>query len=257
MIVIKSHSQIEKMKRSADILIEVLDAVEQAVRPGVTTRHLDDIAAEIIRKHSALPSFKGQPGMSPGAVPFPACLCISVNDQLIHGIPSDRVLREGDIVSIDGGVLLDGFHSDAARTFPVGDISPEAQRLIDVTREAFFAGAAQAVYGNRVSHISAAVQQVVEKAGFSVVRDYVGHGVGRQLHEDPEVPNYVSKFKGPRLEPGMVIAIEPMVNAGTYEVYVDPSNKWTVYSRDHSLTAHYENTVVVTDDEPMILTLKR
>ena len=257
MIVIKSHSQIEKMKRSADILIEVLDAVEKAIEPGVTTQCLDDIAAEVIRKHSALPSFKGQPGMYRDAIPFPACLCISVNDQLIHGIPSDRVLQEGDIVSIDGGVLLDGFHSDAARTFPVGRIAPEAQRLIDVTKESFFAGAAQAVYGNRISHISAAVQSVVESAGYGVVRDFVGHGVGRELHEEPEVPNYVSKFKGPRLEPGMVIAIEPMVNAGTYEVYVDRTNKWTVYSKDHSLTAHYENTVAITDDEPLILTLKR
>lgn len=245
------------MQKSADILIRVFDEVEKAIRPGVTTKYLDSVAAEVIRKHDALPSFKGQPGMFRDSIPFPAVLCISVNDEVIHGIPSDRVLKEGDIVSVDGGVLLDGFHSDAARTYPVGSVSPEAQRLIDVTRDSFFAGAAAAVYGNRICHISAAIQQVVESNGFSVVRDFIGHGVGRELHEEPEVPNFVSKFKGPRLEPGMAIAVEPMVNMGNYQVTVDRDNKWTVYTKDHSLSAHYENTLVITEDEPLILTLKR
>ncbi|MBR2901695.1 MAG: type I methionyl aminopeptidase [Clostridia bacterium] len=257
MINIKSRSQIDKMQKSADILIRVFDELEKVIEPGITTKYLDSIAAEVIRKHDALPSFKGQPGMFRDSIPFPAVLCISVNDEVIHGLPSDRVLLEGDIVSIDGGVLLDGFHSDAARTYAVGNISPEAQRLIDVTRDSFFAGAAAAVYGNRISHISAAIQQVVESNGYSVVRDFIGHGVGRELHEEPEVPNFVSKFKGPRLEPGMAIAVEPMVNMGTYEVTVDMDNKWTVYTKDHSLSAHYENTIVITEDEPMILTLKR
>lgn len=257
MINIKSRSQIDKMQKSADVLIRVFDEVEKAIEPGITTKYLDSIAAEVIRKHDGLPSFKGQPGMFRDSIPFPSVLCISVNDQVIHGFPSDRVLVEGDIVSIDGGVLLDGFHSDAARTYGIGKISDEAQRLIDVTKESFFKGAEAAVYGNRISHISAAIQQVVESNGFSVVRDFVGHGIGRQLHEEPEVPNYVSRFKGPRLEPGMAIAVEPMVNMGTYEVKVDMDDKWTIYTKDNSLSAHYENTIVITDDEPMILTLKR
>ena len=257
MINIKSRSQIDKMQKSADILIQVFEEVEKAIEPGVTTQYLDSIAAEVIRKHNGLPSLKGQPGMFRDSIPFPSVLCISVNDQVIHGIPSNRVLREGDIVSIDGGVLLDGYHSDAARTYGVGNISKEAQRLIDVTKESFFAGAAVAVYGNRISHISASIQQVVESNGFSVVRDFVGHGIGTELHEEPEVPNYVSKFRGPRLEPGMVLAVEPMVNMGNYQVTVDMDDKWTVYTKDHSLSAHYENTIVITDDEPLILTLKR
>ena len=258
MINIKSHSQIEKMKRSAAILIKVFEAVRQAVEPGVTTEYLDRIAAEVIKANNAEPSFKGQPGMSRDAKPFPACICASRNSEVIHGIPSKHtILQEGDIISIDAGGVFEGFHSDAARTFPVGIISDDAARLIEVTKQSFFAGAAQAVEGNRIGDIAREVQTVAENAGYGVVRDFVGHGIGEELHEDPSVPNYVCVRRGARLQNGMAIAIEPMINVGTYEIKIDPDNKWTVYTADGKLSAHYENTVIVTSGEPMIITLEQ
>lgn len=205
------------------------------------------MAEEFITKHGAKPSFKGLYG-------FPSSLCISVNEQVIHGFPGAYVLKEGDIVSVDCGACINGFHGDAARTFPVGNISKEAQRLIDVTRDSFFKGIEYAKVGNRLSDISHEIQSYVEAAGFSVVRDFVGHGIGRNVHEDPNVPNFGKSGRGPKLQEGMVLAIEPMVNAGTYKV-TTLKDGWTVVTADNSLSAHYENTVAILSDGPEILTL--
>ncbi len=218
------------------------------MREGVTTKHLDDIIRRHIEKCGARPSFLGYGG-------FPGSACISVNEQVIHGIPSpDIILKEGDIVKIDVGAFKDGFHGDSANTFAVGKISPEAQRLIDVTKESFRLGAAHAVPGGRLGDVGHAIQEHVEAAGFSVVRKYVGHGVGEDLHEDPNVPNYGTPGRGVRLCRGMVIAIEPMVNAGTYDVK-ELRDGWTVVTRDGKLSAHYEHTVAITDDGPEFLTM--
>lgn len=208
---------------------------------------MDKIAEEFITKHGAKPSFKGLYG-------FPSSLCISVNEQVIHGFPGTYVLKEGDIVSIDCGAFFDGFHGDAARTFPVGNISADAQKLIDITRESFFQGIKFAKEGNKLIDISHEIQSYVEAAGFSVVRDFVGHGIGRKVHEEPDVPNFGKSGKGPKLLEGMVLAIEPMVNAGTYKVKT-LKDGWTVVTADASLSAHYENSVAILSDGPEILTL--
>ena len=221
--------------------------VAEAIRPGVTTRELDRIAEEFIRQNGGIPTFKGYCG-------YPASICVSVNDEVVHGIPGPRVLREGDIVSVDIGVTYRGFVGDAAFTWPVGKVSELARRLLDVTREALAAGIAQSRPGNRLTDISHAVQTLAEAHGFSVVREFVGHGIGRQMHEEPQVPNYGPPGQGPVLLPGMVLAIEPMVNAGGAEVCVD-EDRWTVRTRDGSLSAHFEHTVAITRDGPQILTL--
>lgn len=247
MIYIKSDSEIDAMRRAGRITGETLAMLEEKVKPQVTTAYLDKIAEEYIIKAGAKPSFKGLYG-------FPASLCISVNEEVVHGIPGSRVLQEGDIVSLDCGAYYEGFHGDATRTFPVGKISSEAQRLIDVTRQSFFEGVKCACVGNRIGDIGNAVQTYVEKNGFSVVKDYVGHGIGRKMHEEPSVPNYGKKSRGPKLVKGMAIAIEPMVNAGDYRVK-ELNNGWTVVTLDGKPSAHYENTLVILDNGPEILTL--
>ena len=248
MITIKSKSEIEKMRAAGKITGDALKLIEKHIKPGVTTAELDKIAFDFIKKQGATPSFLNYNG-------FPGSICASPNSQVVHGIPSKNVtLKEGDIISIDMGAYKDGFHSDAARTFPVGKISDEAQRLIDVTRQSFYEGIKYATHGAKLGDVSAAIQEYVENNGYSVVRDLVGHGIGKNLHEDPSVPNYGRKGKGVKLAQGMTLAIEPMVNEGEYEVVVWDDD-WTVETADGSLSAHYENTVLITKGECEILTL--
>ena len=247
MIFIKNNQEIDLMRKAGKIVAETLLLVEEKVRPGITTAELDRIAEEFITKHGAKPSFKGLYG-------FPASLCISVNEQVVHGIPGGYVLKDGDIISVDCGANINGFHGDAARTFGVGNISEEANKLINVTKESFFNGIEYAKVGNRLTDISHGIQSYVEASGFSVVRDFVGHGIGRVVHEDPEVPNYGRPGRGPKLVEGMALAIEPMVNVGSYKVKT-LSDDWTVVTSDGSLSAHYENTIVILPDGPEILTL--
>lgn len=252
MISIKSKTEIELMKKSGELLALTHERLREEIKPGITTLELDRIAEEFIRKNGAIPSFKGYKGM-PGASDYPGSICSSVNNEVVHGIPGLRMLKDGDIISIDIGVYLNGFHSDAARTHPVGRISEEAQKLIDVTEKSFFEGIKHAVKGKRIWDISAAIQEYVERHGFSVVREYVGHGIGKDMHEPPQIPNYRTRERGPRLEPGMTLAIEPMVNEGTYYVRL-LNNMWTVVTEDGSYSAHYENTIAITDTDPIILT---
>lgn len=246
MIVMKSQLEIEYMREAGRIVAEVHDLLKGYVRPSVSTKDLDDIAEEYIRSRGAIPAFKGYGG-------FPASICTSVNNQVVHGIPGKRVLEPGDIISIDVGTLKNGFHGDGAKTYPVGEISEEADKLIRVTRQSFYEGLKYCREGYRLSDISHAVQVYVESNGFSVVRDFVGHGIGAKMHEDPQIPNYGLPGKGPRLQKGMVLAIEPMVNVGGYGVKV-LSDKWTVETLDASLSAHYEHTIAITDNDPIILT---
>jgi methionyl aminopeptidase len=246
MIYIKSDDELELMRKAGRIAALAREAAAECIKPGVTTHSIDSTVKRVIQSHGAIPSFLGYAG-------FPASACISVNDELIHGIPSGRVLKEGDVVKIDVGANYKGFHGDCAGTYGVGSISPEAQKLIDVTEQSFFEGMKMAVIGNRISDVSAAVQTYVESFGFGVVREYVGHGIGRALHESPEVPNYVSKMRGPRLEKGMTICIEPMVTQGSRQVKV-LSDDWTVVTCDGTLTAHYENTIAILESGPIILT---
>lgn len=247
MIIIKSEKEINLMRIAGKIVAEALLLVEDKVKPGITTAELDRIAEEFITKHGAKPSFKGLYG-------FPASLCISVNEHVVHGIPGGYVLKDGDIISVDCGACINGFHGDAARTFAVGNVSDEAKNLIKVTEQSFFKGIEYAKVGNRLTDISHEIQNYVEASGFSVVRDFVGHGIGRVVHEDPEVPNFGKAGRGPKLAAGMTLAIEPMVNVGTYKVKT-LSDNWTVVTSDGSLSAHYENTVVILPDGPEILTL--
>lgn len=247
MIVLKNDVEIDLMRKAGRILAETLQLLEEKIRPGITTAELDRIAEEFITKHGAKPSFKGLYG-------FPASLCISINEQVVHGIPGKYKLKEGDIISVDGGVFLDGFHADAARTFAVGKISEKAKKLIKVTEESFFKGIEKAQIGNRLTDISYDIQQHVEANGFSIVRDYVGHGIGRNVHEDPEVPNFGRPGRGPKLIKGMVLAIEPMVNMGSYHVKT-LSDDWTVVTTDRQYSAHYENTVAILPNGPEVLTL--
>ena len=246
MITLKSPSEIELMRRAGKITAAARALAGEMVKPGVTTREIDRAVEQFIRKNGAVPSFLNYHG-------YPGSACISVNDEVIHGIPGNRVLKEGDIVSVDVGAYIGGFHGDCAATFACGEISPEAQRLIDVTRESFFRGIACAREGKRLFDISAAVQEYVEANGFTVVREFVGHGIGRQLHESPEVPNFGTAGRGPRLLRGMTLAIEPMVNAGAASIR-QLDDGWTVKTLDGKLSAHYENTVLITDGEPEILT---
>lgn len=247
MIIIKNDNEVSLMRKAGKIVGETLLLLENEIKPGITTAELDKIAEEFITKHGAKPSFKGLYG-------FPSSLCISVNEQVIHGIPGEYMLKDGDIVSIDCGACIDGFHGDAARTFPVGNISSDAQKLIDITKESFFKGIEYAKVGNKLGDVSHEIQSYVEAAGFSVVRDFVGHGIGANVHEDPNVPNFGKTGIGPDLVKGMVLAIEPMVNIGNHKVKT-LRNGWTVVTRDSSLSAHYENTVAILSDGPEILTL--
>lgn len=247
MIIIKNSKEIDLMRIAGQIVAETLLLVEEKVRPGITTAELNRIAEEFITKHGAKPSFKGLYG-------FPASLCISVNEQVVHGIPGGYILKDGDIISVDCGANINGFHGDAARTFAVGNISEEAERLINVTKESFFKGIEYAKVGNRLTDISHEIQSYVEASGFSVVRDFVGHGIGRVVHEDPDVPNYGRPGRGPKLVEGMALAIEPMVNVGNHKVKT-LSDEWTVVTSDGSLSAHYENTIIILPDGPEILTL--
>ncbi|NFH69536.1 type I methionyl aminopeptidase [Clostridium botulinum] len=247
MIIIKNNDEIALMRKAGRIVAETLLLLEENIKPGITTAELDRVAEEFITKHGAKPSFKGLYG-------FPSSLCISVNEQVVHGIPGNYKIKDGDIVSIDCGAFIDGFHGDAARTFPIGEVTNDAKRLIDVTKESFFQGIKYAKEGNRLGNISHEIQNYIEAAGFSVVRDFVGHGIGRKLHEDPEVPNFGREGKGTKLLNGMVLAIEPMVNMGNCKVKT-LSNGWTVVTADATLSAHYENTVAILPDGPEILTL--
>lgn len=247
-ISIKSPGEIELMREAGRILAIVHEELGKFIRPGISTYDIDKKGYEIIKSYHCKPSFLNYDG-------YPASICVSVNDEVVHGIPSrKRILKEGDIVSLDAGVIYKGFHSDAARTHGVGEISPEAERLIKVTKESFFKGIEFAKEGNHLHDISKAVQKYVEENGFSVVRDLVGHGVGRNLHEAPEIPNFKTPGRGAYLQEGMTLAIEPMVNMGAYDVWW-LENDWTVVTKDGSLSAHYENTVLVTKGEPEILSL--
>ena len=247
-VTIKSNREIELMREAGKILAIVHDELEKAIKPGITTKQIDKLGEEIIRSYGCIPSFLNYNG-------YPASICVSVNDEVVHGIPNKkRILQEGDIVSLDAGVIYKGYHSDAARTHAVGQISNEAQKLIDVTRESFYEGIKYAKAGNHLYDISKAIQNYVESHGFSVVRDLVGHGIGKELHEEPQVPNFKQKGRGLRLQKGMTLAIEPMVNMGAYDVWW-LEDDWTVVTQDESLSAHYENTVLITDGEPEILSL--
>ena len=246
MISIKSDREIELMRRAGALTSQARALAGSMVKPGVSTLEIDHAVRDFIRAHGAEPSFLNYSG-------YPGSACISINEVVIHGIPDHRKLVEGDIVSVDVGAYLDGFHGDCCGTFACGKISPEARRLIDVTRQSFFEGIKMATPGHRVSDISHAVQQYVEKNGYSVVRSFVGHGVGAKLHEPPEVPNFGPAGHGARLLPGMVLAVEPMVNAGGWEVRV-LNDGWTTVTADGSLAAHYENTILITEGEPELLT---
>lgn len=250
MILLKSPDEIERMRRSSGIVAEILAEVASRVRPGVTTGELDALAEELTRKKGAKPAFKGY---VVGGRTFPASICISVNDEVVHGIPSrDRVLRDGDLVGLDFGVCCDGYFGDAARTVSVGRTSPEAKRLMDVTAASLAAGIDAIRPGAHIADISGAIQDVAEGAGFSLVREFVGHGIGRSLHEDPQVPNYRTGTRGVKLSEGLVLAIEPMVNAGGPEVYVKDDG-WTAATRDGRLSAHFEHSVAVMANGPYIL----
>jgi methionyl aminopeptidase len=248
MVTLKTGAEIDRMRASGRLVARVLDAIGERIGPGVTTADLDALAESIIRSHpGARPAFKGYGG-------FPASICASINDEVVHGIPSaSRGLKEGDIVGIDVGVLLDGYHADAARTFAVGAVSPEARELLETTRAALEAGIAAARPGGHLGDISAAIQAVVEAAGFSVVRELVGHGIGQHLHEDPQVPNFGNRGRGLALDPGLVIAIEPMVNRGECGVRT-LEDAWTIVTADGTLSAHFEHTVAITENGPEVLT---
>ena len=246
-IIVKSPRQIEFMREAGKITAGARSIARQAIAAGVTTAEIDREVYNFITKSGATPSFLNYGG-------FPGSACISVNEELIHGIPGKRIVRKGDIVSVDVGAKIHGFHGDCAGTYPCGEVSEETKRLIEVTRQSFFEGIKYAKAGNRLGDISAAIQEYVERHGYSIVREYVGHGIGANLHEDPSVPNYGTKGRGPRLVKGMTLAVEPMVNMGAAAIKV-LDDDWTVVTRDGSLCAHYENTILITDGEPEILTM--
>ncbi|MBQ3109101.1 MAG: type I methionyl aminopeptidase [Clostridia bacterium] len=249
MITIKSAASIEKMQIAGGIVRDTLALMQDLVKPGVSTAYLDREAEEFIRSKGAIPSFLNYQG-------YPKSICVSINDQVVHGIPGNRVIREGDIVSVDVGACIHGYHGDAARTFFAGEVSEEAKRLVRITKESFFEGLKYAREGHFLSEVSAAIQKYAEDAGYSVVRELIGHGIGRNMHEDPEVPNYHDprRGRGPRLREGMTIAIEPMINLGGKEITYS-ADEWTVCTRDGSLSAHYENTIAITKGDPLILTM--
>lgn len=247
---IKSAHEIELMREAGRILAIVHDEMAKIIRPGISTMDINRKGEEVIRSFGCIPSFLNYNG-------YPASICVSVNDEVVHGIPSKkRVLQEGDIVSLDAGVIYQGYHSDSARTHAVGEISEENRRLIDVTKQSFFEGIKMAVAGNHLYDISKAIQNYVEANGYSVVRDLVGHGIGKNLHEDPQIPNFKPIGRGPKLVPGMTLAVEPMVNAGDYEVWV-LEDDWTVVTQDSKNSAHYENTILITEGEPELLSYNK
>ncbi|MFQ5498242.1 MAG: type I methionyl aminopeptidase [Candidatus Zixiibacteriota bacterium] len=247
MIVLKTPDEIEIMRRAGRLVSQTLDTVAENIAPGVTTGRLDELVEEFIRSNGAIPGFKDYHG-------YPASACISIDDEVVHGIPGKRLLEEGQIVSVDVGTIVEGFYGDSARTFPVGEISDEKKLLLARTEKCLQAGIDKARKGNRLGQISAAVQAVAEEAGYGVVRQLVGHGIGREMHEEPQVPNFGSCDDGPIMDIGMVIAIEPMINAGTYDVNTKPDG-WTVVTADGSASAHFEHTVAITEDGPDILSL--
>ena len=246
MIIRKSQQEIEQMARAGEVVAETLEVLREYVKPGVTTAGLDRIADEFIRSRGGIPTFKGYRG-------YPASICASPNAMVVHGIPGPYALEEGDVLSVDVGVTLDGFVGDSAWTYPVGDISPKAERLLEVCETSLYAGIEQARVGNRLSDISHAVHAVTEEAGFSVIRALVGHGVGRSMHEDPQIPNYGPPGRGPLLQEGMTLAIEPMITAGAADVVLHDDD-WSISSSDESLAAHFEHTVAITANGPRILT---
>ena len=247
---IKSEREIKLMKEAGRLLAITHDELSRALKPGMSTWEIDHLGEEIIRSFGCVPNFLHYNG-------YPASICVSVNDEVVHGIPSKkRIIQEGDIVSLDAGLIYKGYHSDAARTHAIGEVNPEAAKLIQVTRESFFEGIKFAKAGNHLHDISAAIQKYAESFGFGVVRDLVGHGIGTHLHEDPEIPNFKTRGRGMKLRPGMTLAIEPMITAGKYDVeWLDDG--WTVVTVDGSLAAHYENTVLITEGEPEILTIQK
>lgn len=247
-ITIKSSREIELMRESGRLLALVHDELAKMIRPGISTKQIDKVCEEMIRSYGCTPNFLHYQG-------YPASVCVSVNDEVVHGIPShSRIIKEGDIVSLDMGLIYHGYHSDAARTHAVGQISPEARQLIDVTRQSFYEGIKMARAGMHLHDISNAIAAYVTSYGYGIVKALVGHGIGTSLHEEPQIPNFAQKRRGPKLRPGMTLAIEPMINMGTGEVkWLD--DDWTVVSADHSLSAHYENTILITEGDPEILTL--
>lgn len=247
MVEIKTKQEIEKIKKACDVVKEVLEKVEKIIKPGITTKTIDNFAEDIIVSRSAIPSFKNYRG-------FPASICTSVNEVVVHGIPSEYNLKEGDIVSIDVGAYKDGFHGDAARTFLVGECSEKAKKIVKITEESFFNGIKYANTNFRLLDISSAIQKYVEENGFAVIRDYFGHGIGRNLHEEPTIPNFGKPNRGIKLRAGMVLAIEPMVAENSYDVKT-LEDGWTVITADNGLAAHYENTIAITSNGPEILTL--
>lgn len=249
-IKVKSNREIELMRESCRMLSEVHQALGEMVRPGISTKEIDIAGEKMIRSYGCIPNFLHYNG-------YPASICVSVNDEVVHGIPSkQRILQDGDIVSFDAGMIYKGYHSDAARTHAVGNISPEAKQLMDVTKQSFFEGIKLAKEGNHLFDISNAIDAYVSQYGYGIVRDLVGHGIGTELHEDPQIPNFAQRRKGPKLVKGMTLAIEPMINMGRCDVeWLD--DDWTVVSEDGSLSAHYENTILITDGEPEILTIER
>jgi len=248
----KSRAEIARMRQAGRIVAEVLALVEDALKPGVTTGQLDRLAEDHIRKAGATPSFKGYPGINPRR-PFPASLCISIDDEIVHGIPGERTIRDGQLVSIDAGAIVDGWHGDAARTFFVGEAPAPVADLIDTTRQAMEAGIAAAVPGCHIEDISAAVEDVARPGGYGIIRQFVGHGIGTDMHEEPQVPNYRTGRKGRKLEPGLCLAIEPMLTLGDYRAHI-LDDDWTVATVDGSLAAHFENTIAITENGPEVLT---
>ncbi|MGC9967573.1 MAG: type I methionyl aminopeptidase [Syntrophobacteraceae bacterium] len=247
MIILRSRTEIEKVKAACLIVAEILNRLLEHIKPGISTLELDAISEELASKKHAKPAFKGYHG-------YPFSLCTSVNEEVVHGMPSKRRrLKDGDIISLDFGVVFDGYYGDAALTVPVGKISEEANRLCTATEESLYEGISQAIAGNRLSDISHAIQEYVEKRGFSVVREFVGHGIGQHLHESPQIPNYGPPGKGVRLKPGMVLAVEPMINAGTPDIEV-LEDRWTAVTRDGKLSAHFEHTIAIGEDGPQVLT---
>ncbi|HEV8490499.1 MAG TPA: type I methionyl aminopeptidase [Candidatus Limnocylindrales bacterium] len=250
MVTRKSRREIDKMRTAGRLVAEVLALVESELKPGVTTGHLDQLAERHIRAAGATPSFKGY---GDRRNPFPASVCISIDDEVVHGIPGSRPIRDGQIVSVDAGAIVDGWHGDAARTFVVGEPTPEVARLVETTRLAMMAGIGAAVAGARIGDISGAIEDVARPGGYGIVRQFVGHGIGTEMHQDPQVPNYRVGPKGMELVPGICLAIEPMLTLGSHEVGIKPDG-WTVVTRDGSLAAHFEHTIAVTDNGPEILT---
>lgn len=247
MISLKTKEDIEIMRRAGRVVSLTLDMVGKHIKPGITTREIDTLVEDFIRSKGAIPAFKNYHG-------YPASACVSIDDEVVHGIPGDRILKEGEIVSVDVGAIVDGFYGDSARTFAVGGISDEKKKLLEMTQKCLMAGIDQARAGNRLGAISAAVQKLAEENGLGVVRELVGHGIGRAMHEEPQVPNFGQPTEGPLLQAGMVLAIEPMINAGSYNVKTMPDG-WTVVTTDGQPSAHFEHTVAITEGEPDILTL--